>query len=289
VGCARRTTFCGVEAQIESLVNGVRDLLGEDVVGAYLHGSAVLGGLRPRSDLDVIVVSKRRTSAGEKRRLVDLLLALSVRGGSIGPPRPIELDVVVHSEIRPWRYPPAFDFHFSELWRTEFESGRVEPWRNSTNPDLASAITMALVGETVLLGPPPAEVFDPVPRGDYIEAILRDTETVDAFLSWDTRNVVLTLPRIWSAIATDDVHSKESAAAWALPRLPEEHRHVLERALATYRGGAEEPWDDILPQVRAYTDCVVAEIKRCRPDGDTHRKMMPAAAPLDLPERIRPD
>lgn len=47
--------------QIELLLAGVRDVLGEELVGAYLFGSAVLGGLRPRSDLDVMVVSSRRT------------------------------------------------------------------------------------------------------------------------------------------------------------------------------------------------------------------------------------
>jgi len=233
--------------------------LREDLLGAYLHGSAVLGGLRPRSDIDVIAVSARRTAVDEKRRLVELLLALSARG-SVGPP-PIELDVVVQSEIRPWRYPPAFDFHFSELWRKEFERGEREPWPTDTNRDLASVVTMALLGETALFGPPP-EMFDPVPRRDYIDAILRDTATVDQYFDWDTRNVILTLPRIWSAVVTDQVYSKDSAAAWALPQLPEEHRPVLERALATYRGGPEEPWDDLLPQVRAYADFVVSEIER---------------------------
>jgi predicted nucleotidyltransferase len=251
-----------VEAQIELLVKGLQDVLRQDLLGVYLHGSAVLGGLRPRSDIDVLAVSARRTTSDEKRRLVELLLALSVRG-SIGPPRPIELDVVVQSEIRPWRYPPPFDFHFDELLRKEFETGELEPWPAPTNQDLASAMTMALLGETALFGPPPAEMFDPVPRRDYIHAILRDTATVDQYLPWDTRNVVLTLPRIWSAMATDLVHSKDSAAAWALPRLPKEHRPVLERALAIYRGGPEEPWDDDLPRVRAYADYVVSEIERC--------------------------
>jgi predicted nucleotidyltransferase len=253
-----------VEVEIKRLVEGLQDVLREDLLGLYLHGSAVLGGLRPRSDIDVIAVSTRRTSADEKRRLIELLLALS-RRGSIGPPRPIELDVLVESEIRPWRYPPPFDFHFDELLRKEFESGEVEPWPAPTNPDLASAITMALLEETAVFGPPAAEMFDPVPRRDYIHAILRDTATVDEYLPWDTRNVVLTLPRIWSAVATDEVHSKDSAAAWALRRLPEEHRPVLERARATYRGAPEEPWDEMLPQVRAYADHVVSEIERCVP------------------------
>ena len=40
----------------------VRSVLGRDAVGAYLFGSAALGGLRPHSDLDVLVVSKGRTT-----------------------------------------------------------------------------------------------------------------------------------------------------------------------------------------------------------------------------------
>jgi len=82
-------------------------------------------------------------------------------------------------------------------------------------------------------------------------------------MEWDTRNVVLTLARIWSAIATNEVYAKDEAAAWALPRLPEEHRPVLERARAVYRGEADEPaWD--LAKVRAYATRVITEIERSR-------------------------
>jgi predicted nucleotidyltransferase len=245
------------EAQVERLVVGIQDVVGEILVGAYLHGSAVLGGLRPRSDVDVIAVITRRTTSDEQRALVDLLLTVSRR------PRPIEFELVVESEIRPWRYPPRFDFHYSELWRGEFESGKLEPWTRRTNRDLASVITMTLVGDKPLFGPPPAEVFEPVPRRDYIDAVLRDTQTVDEHMEWDTRNVVLTLARIWSAVATSEVYAKDQAAAWALPRLPEEHRPVLEAARAVYRGEADEPaWD--LAEVRAYATRVITEIERSR-------------------------
>jgi streptomycin 3"-adenylyltransferase len=125
---------------------------------------------------------------------------------------------------------------------------------------------MALLGDEPLAGPQPAQVFDPVPRADYVDAVLRDVGTVDEFLPWDTRNVVLTLPRIWSAVATDAVYSKEGAAGWALPRLPEEHRAVLERARAAYLGDADDSWDDIRPQVRAYADHIVSEIERAHLD-----------------------
>jgi predicted nucleotidyltransferase len=257
-----RSDPVATETQIELLVERVRDVLRADLVGAYLHGSGVLGGFKPDSDIDVIAVSMRRTTADEKRRLIDLLLSISGRRAPLRPGRPIELHIVVDSEIRPWRYPPTFDFHYSELWREQFESGKLEPWTSKTDRDIASAVTMVLLGDRPLAGPPPAEVFEPVPRRDYIDAILRDIETVDEFLPWDTRNVVLTLPRIWSAVATRAVYSKEGAARWALPRLPEEHRAILQRARAAYCGEAEDSWDDLRSQVRAYADYVVSKIER---------------------------
>ena len=258
----------GTGEQIDALTRGVREVLGHDLVGAYLHGSAVLGGLRPDSDIDVVVVSASRTTRDEKRAMIDLLLGLSGDRTSPTAGRPIELDIVMASVIRPWRYPPTFDFHYSELWRDRFESGDVEPWPSDTNPDLASAITMALVGDRPLAGPRPADVFDPVPRADHLDAILRDTGTVDEYLLRDTRNVVLTLPRIRSAIATDAVHSKESAALWALQRIPDDHRPVLELALAAYRGEVRDRWNDIRPQTRAYVDRVLSEIHRARAATD---------------------
>jgi predicted nucleotidyltransferase len=263
-----RSDLGATDAQVALLVDGVRDVLWGDLVGAYLHGSAVLGGFRPDSDIDVIVVSARRTTTDEKRRLVDLLLSSSGKRASLRPGRPVELDVVVESEIRRWRYPPTFDFHYSDLWRERFERGELEPWTSTANRDLASAVTMVLLGDKALAGPPPAQVFDPVPRGDYVDAIMRDVGTVDEFLPWDARNVVLTLPRIWSAVATDAVHSKESAADWALPRLPEEHRAVLELARAAYLGEVQDSWDDIRPQARAYAHHVVAEIERACAETD---------------------
>jgi streptomycin 3"-adenylyltransferase len=230
-------------------------VLGDDLVGVYLHGSAVLGGGGPHSDVDVLAVAKRRTTREEKQGLVDLLLKLSRN------PSPIEFDLVVEAEVRPWRHPAPFDFHYSDLWRREFEAGELEPWTSATNRDLASALTMVLAGNTTLYGPPPAQVFDPVPRADYHDAILKDIPPSDWFVQQDTRNLVLTLPRIWAGVASDGVHSKESAAAWALARLPAEHAPVLERAVTIYRGEREDFWDDIRPQIEAYAAYVASEIE----------------------------
>jgi streptomycin 3"-adenylyltransferase len=242
-------------------VAAVHDVLGSDLVGAYLYGSAILGGLRPRSDVDVLVVARRPTAHEEKRRLVDPLLAISGRD-STEPARAVDLTILVESEIRPWRFPPAFDFQYGEWLRREFESGNVEPWPTRTRPDLASVITMVLLGNMPLLGPAPAEVFDPVPRDDLVRAIVGDIESLLGDLDFDTANVILTLARIWSTVATGAIRSKDAAADWALTRLAEEQRAVLARARAIYLGIEEDRWDDLQPRLRTHADSVVTEIER---------------------------
>jgi predicted nucleotidyltransferase len=251
------------EEQIDEVMDAVRVVLGDDVVGAYLHGSYAAGGLRPRSDLDLLVVSRRPTTRDEKRRLFDRLFAISGKPG--GPRRPIELTVVVESEVRPWRYPPAFELQYGEWLRRELERGNVEPWPTTTNPDLASLITMVLLADRPLLGPPPCDVLDPVPHDDLVSAIVGDIGALLGDLEEDTTNVVLTLARVWSTVATGAIRSKDEAATWALDRLPDEHRAVLARARAIYLGEEEEGCEDLVSHVRAHADHVAGEIERLVP------------------------
>jgi hypothetical protein len=77
-----------------------------------------------------------------------------------------------------------------------------------------------------------------------VDGILLDLEN-------DTRNYLLTLARIWSTLVTGEIRSKDLAADWALERLPDEQRLVLERARAIYLGADEERWDDVVPRACA--------------------------------------
>jgi predicted nucleotidyltransferase len=248
-------------AQLDEIVRLVRQVLGSDAVGAYLHGSAVLGALRPRSDTDVLVVSRRRTTPEERRALVDGLLAISGGGTRSGAVRPVELTIVVQSEVRPWRYPPRSDFQYGEWLRGGFERGRL-PASSTPSPDLAPLITMVLLGNRPLVGPSPAEVLDPVPHEDLIRAIVAGIPGLLDELDTDTRNVVLTLARIWATATTGAIRSKDAAADWALLRLPEEHRAVLARARAIYLDEEDERWDDLQPRLRPHADFVVQAIER---------------------------
>lgn len=101
--------------QLDLVLRLVHDVLGAEVAGVFLHGSAVLGGLRPDSDLDVFVVARRRMTDHERRNLLHGLLGISGRGARNGEPgRPVELIVVAQGDVRPWRYPPRCEFLYGE-------------------------------------------------------------------------------------------------------------------------------------------------------------------------------
>ncbi|MGW4440751.1 aminoglycoside adenylyltransferase family protein [Streptomyces sp. NPDC004596] len=248
--------------QVQEIVRLAGGVLGRDAIGTYLHGSSVLGGLRPASDVDVLVVSRRRMNEQDRRALLDGLLQIS---GSRNKARPVELTVVVQSDVRPWRYPPTCDFLYGEWLRAEYKAGQVP--QPEPMPDLALLISMTLSGDHPLTGPRPATVLDPVPQDDLIRASLAGIPGLLDNLDSDTRNVLLTLARIWTTLATGQIKPKDAAADWALAQLPPEHRPALEHARQLYLDCpySEESWSDALrARVRPQVDCVLAEIDRLR-------------------------
>ncbi|WP_424571213.1 aminoglycoside adenylyltransferase family protein [Streptomyces sp. CH-036] len=246
--------------QLRETVGWAEGVLGGNLVGAYLHGSSVLGSLKPASDVDVLLVSRKSMDEQERRALLEGLLSIS---GSGDTARPVELTVVVHSEVRPWRYPPTCDFLYGEWLRAEYEAGTVP--RSEPMPDLALLISMTLTGDASLTGPRPAQVLDPVPHADLVRASLAGIPELLDDLEGDTRNVLLTLARIWATLATGRIMPKDAAADWAVGQLPPEHRAVLEHARQLYLtcSYAEESWSEALgTRVRPHVDGVLAEIER---------------------------
>jgi predicted nucleotidyltransferase len=246
--------------QLQKIIRLVAEVLGSDAIGTYLYGSAVLGGLKPASDIDVLVTSARRMDDRKRRALVAGLLKIS---GSSGGTRPVEVTIVVQSEVRPWRFPATADFLYGEWLRDQFEAGAVP--QPEPMPDLALLISMVLAADHPLAGPPPAQVLDPIPVADLVRATVAGIPGLLDDLNADTRNVLLTLARVWTTLATGEIRSKDAAADWAMAQLPPQHRPVLEHARQLYLGSrySEENWTDVLKaQVPAHVDEVLARIER---------------------------
>jgi hypothetical protein len=206
--------------RVDELAEGLGELLGDELVGVYLHGSLALGCFNPAlSDLDVLVVTRRPVSPQRRERLEGLLARV---------PR-LEIHFLSEGNLVPWRHPAPYDLHFGS------EQRLLGP---GEDPDLAAHVTVARHAGTALLGPPPADVLPEVPWEDYEDALLRD-------LAWCREHgnelySVLNPARVWATLTERAVHSKASGAAWAAERAPAEFQPPLGRALAAYRTGAEQ-------------------------------------------------
>ena len=227
--------------QLTAVVTLLQASLGSTLLGAYLYGSAVKGGLKPASDLDVFVVIRERTSPEQRQLIINGLRPLSAR--TFRPPawHPVELTVVVASEVKPWRYPPRMDFQSGEWLRQEFDTESLGV-QDAENPDLIVLVSQVLLADKPLSGPGPAELLDPPPRRYLRRAMLDGIEHLLDDLESDTANVLLTLARIWVTLTTGEFVAKDAAAKWAAARLGAGSRAALDHARAIYLGEADDVW-----------------------------------------------
>ena len=248
-----------IQQQLKDSLELLKMILGPDLLGVYLFGSSLVGGLQKYSDIDLFVVTNRVTTLEEKTRLISSLLKISgiyMKGSKL----PIEMTIVEKTIINPWHYPPRFDFQYGEWLRKSFEKGIIEPWQTHEMPDLALIVTQVLLKNQTLWGLEPEQLLAHVPYNDFIRGMTHNLNSLGTDLEHDTRNVLLTYARIWSTLETNAIRSKPDAADWVINRLPEKYRPVMERAKAICKGEEKEHWDDIEELIRPCTDFMVDKI-----------------------------
>ena len=246
--------------QIEAAQAVVRELLGDRLVGLYLGGSSVEGGVRPASDLDLLAVLGRSLSERERATLAERVMAVS--GRRVGG-RPIELTAVLRSRLHPWRYPPEAEFQYGD-WLVEDIRQHGVPGP-APMPGLAVELTQARRSARRLVGPPPEDLIPVVPEQDVAQSCRDAVPGLLADLDGDERNVLLTFARIWCTLVTSEIRPKDQAATWALPRLPQELRPALAHAHSLYltTSYADETWPDGLrDEVPATVDHIVGQLRQ---------------------------
>ncbi|QJQ94875.1 MULTISPECIES: aminoglycoside adenylyltransferase family protein [Halomonadaceae] len=224
--------------QAQSVVESV---LGESIVGIYLFGSAVVGGLKRDSDVDVLVVVTNPPTFLQRKALVAQLMSVS---GAIGNPqaiRPVELTVITVSDVVPWQFPPRAEFVYGEWLREQFEAGSVPAPVH--DPDLAIVLKKVIDNSLLLYGKNAAEVFESVPMADIRRAILDSLPNLLAEAAGDERNVILTLSRMWLTAATGEIAPKDAAAEWAEKQAPPNHAALLKYAREGYLEKIEDRWE----------------------------------------------
>ena len=248
-----------MQQQLKDSLELLKMILGPDLLGIYLYGSSLVGGLQKYSDIDLFIVTNRVTTLEEKTRLITNLLQISgiyMKSSKL----PIEMTIVEKAMINPWQYPPHFDFQYGDWLRKSFEKGITEPWLTYEMPDLALIITQVLLKSKTLWGLEPEQLLVHVPYHDFMKAMLHDLSRLATDLEHDTRNVLLTYARIWSTLETNEIRSKPAAADWVMDHLPKIYQPVMKRAKSICIGIENEYWDDIEVLIKSCADFMLDKI-----------------------------
>ncbi|WP_322081583.1 AadA family aminoglycoside 3''-O-nucleotidyltransferase [Burkholderia sp. BCC1972] len=224
----------GIAAQVAAARTTIERHPGATLEAIHLFGSALDGGLKPRSDIDLLVTVTTRPGEAVRHVLMRDLLAVSAPPDSAGGMRALEVTVVAHDDVVPWRHPARRELQFGEWLRRDLDAGIVEPPR--VDHDLAILLTKARQHSIALVGPSAAALFEPVPARDFVAALLDTVAQWNGEPDWrgDECNVVLALARIWYSAATGSIAPKDVAAAWVLARLPDAYRPVVAAARDAY-------------------------------------------------------
>ncbi|WP_333683335.1 aminoglycoside adenylyltransferase family protein [Pontibaca methylaminivorans] len=229
--------------QVRSVPDLLRRRLGDALLGVYLHGSAVTGGLRPQSDIDFLAVVDSELTASQRRHLLmDLLRLSGCHPPVAGTPRCLEVMVFRRPDLAADDYPARAEFVYGEWLREAFEAG--ESPMPGRDPEYSLLIAQARAEAVALLGPPADKLLPQVPP-ERIRRAMRDAlpALLDG-LHTDRRNVLLTLARMWHTASTGQFVTKDAAARWAVPRLSAPYAAILDHARAAYRGEVTDDWSD---------------------------------------------
>lgn len=234
------------------------EILGENLVGVYLHGSAVMGCFQPKkSDLDFIVVVKNSVPDASKKSFMEMVTKLNAEG----PAKGIEMSIVRREVCDPFVYPTPFELHFSVgclNWYREDPEGFLQKM-NGTDKDLAAHFTVIRARGKCLYGAPIVETFGEVPQQDYVDSIWYDVEGAAEEIEENTMYLTLNLARVLAYLKEKTVLSKQEGGEWGLRNLPQEYHGLLQEALREYQGG--EPAYDV-ERAKEYAQFMLSEIKK---------------------------
>ncbi len=232
------------EAYVEDVAAVLREGLGDALIGVYLHGSGTLGGFTPaRSDVDLLAVSSRGLTDEEKSVLGRALSEHALSCPAVG----LEFTLVtLHVSRNPTEEPP-FEIHVT----TRREEKVVYGEGLNGDTDLVMHFAVCRERGRAVLGPPPEEVFAPIPRGWLLRALADEMTWADEHAPPGYR--VLNACRSCRYAVEGVIGSKVEGGEWARDRMS--NPGLIEAALALQRGEAVDPpdrqgVDELVRQVR---------------------------------------
>lgn len=218
---------------IDCFVQQNQTIIGDNLVGIYLHGSAVMGCFnRQKSDLDLIIVIKDDLTAAVKRQYMNMAATLNGQA----PAKGIEFSIVKEAVCRPFVYPTPYVLHFSAAhleWYQSNPADYVEKM-NGTDKDLAAHFMILYHRGRTLCGKEIREVFSEVDPADYFDSIWSDIENAVEEITENPMYITLNLCRVLAYQKERRILSKMEGGKWGLKNLPIKYASLLSDALAEY-------------------------------------------------------
>jgi predicted nucleotidyltransferase len=238
------TPYADVNQMLEALYTNVKEILQDQFVGMYLHGSLATGGFDRGSDIDVAIVTKEEVS----EKAFSSLRAMHAQLAALDSPWSTQLEVTYlpQAELRQPNPPDILHPHI--------DRGRGETLKK-IRPESDWSILRHNLRERgiVIEGPPPQSLIDPVPPQDLRRAVMEGVPIWFSPILADPSEIakrgfqsffVLTICRMFYTLKHDDILHKQAAAEWALSNLDPKWKLLIERALV----GRQQPEQDAQPE-----------------------------------------
>ncbi|MBC7320653.1 DUF4111 domain-containing protein [bacterium] len=245
---------------LDKIVESYRNVLGDNLVGIYLHGSLALGCFNPyKSDIDFLIVVQDKLSIITKRKIIATTLELASLEEI--PSKGLEFSIVLERDLKDFTHPMPFEFHYSKDWHKAYEEDRIDLTKEDRDRDLSAHITVIFNRGICLYGKPTKEVFSPIPKEYYIDALIYDVEGITKNIYKDPVYGILNLCRVLFFLEEGVIASKEEGGLWGINNLPKEYRHLPWKALKEYgKKEDDSKWDT--DELRDFADYTISRIKR---------------------------
>jgi len=238
-----------------------QNILGDNLVGVYLHGSAAMGCFHEQmSDIDLLVVVHTDIPDRIKRRFMDMAVELN----AYAPKKGIEFSIVKKAVCKPFLYPTPFELHFSNAHLKWYETDPADyiDRMNGTDRDLAAHITILYHRGKCLCGEEIKDVFEDVSREYYLDSIWYDVGNAEEDVITNPVYTVLNLCRALAYKREGLILSKQEGGEWGIDNVPEKYRHLILQAMDEYSSGRQAEWDG--SGAREYAAYMLARIKNGR-------------------------
>ena len=223
-----------MKSLIDEFIEESNNILKDNLVGIYLHGSAVMGCFNAKeSDIDLLLVVKEDIPNRVKRSYMDMVIRINTRA----PQKGLELSIVKESVCNPFIYPTPFELHFSIShlnWYQESPEDYIERMKG-TDKDLAAHFTIICHRGQTLFGKEIKEVFGEVSSKDYMDSILTDIEGAGEEILENPMYITLNLCRVLAYKKEGLILSKKEGGEWGLQHIAHpEYNALISEALKEY-------------------------------------------------------